>query len=144
MAEEAARAARALCCAGLPGLDALAMRLSFGGPCPIAAGCAIADRGALPEALDVAAPLLLLPFVAPMPAELRWDGGWMRAGSGGIAAGGAVLAPRATVVVAPGAAGGAAGCAVRATGSDWAMRRLGALAARTRAPATEASRRGAG
>ena len=144
MAEEAGRAARALCVAALPGLDALALRLSVGGPCPIRAGCRISDGGGMPGALDVAVPLLLLPFLVPHPVAACWQGGTLRSGPEGIAAEGALLAPRAQLRLALGRAPDRVGCAERAHVGEGAWRRLCALAARTRAPASEASRRGAG
>lgn len=144
LAEEAGRAARALCAADLPGLDALALRLSVGGPCPIRAGCRISDGGEIPEAADVAVPLLLLPFLAPVPAVAEWEHGALRAGPDGIAAEGALLGPRARLRLTLGTPPETVGCAERARPSERAWRRLSTLAARTRAPASEASRRGAG
>ena len=142
MAEEAGRAVRALEVAGLPGLDALALRLTFAGPCPLALGCAISDGAAPPQEADLAAPILLLPFL-PDGTGLRWEGG-EAASAGGLRGSGALLAPRARLRVEHAVRPGAVLCRDRAHGSGWALRRLGALAARTRAPASEASRRGAG
>ena len=144
LAEEAGRAARALCAADLPGLDALALRLLVGGPCPIRAGCRASDAGEVPKVLDVAVPLLLLPFLAPLTAIAEWGNGVLRSGPEGIAAEGALLTPRARLRLTVREAPGRVACVERAHPSSRAWRRLSTLAARTRAPASEASRRGAG
>lgn len=173
LAEEAGRAARALAAAGLPGPEALAAALAAGpgaaprvargrwtgaGPlCPLRTGAALADFALLPEGpatglalTPVRAPLLLLPFAALAAArwrgELRvdWGAGAGLAGSGGLRARGALLAPVAAVRI--GAAPAPPG-APPETGREIAAEAravLEALALATTVPASAASRTGAG
>ena len=164
-AAEVARGARWLAARGIDPTPALAALLDApegGAPadpravawedglCPVRAGMALADFALLrPPALRVRLrhPLLLLPFLADLaaargrPMVLGWGMG--RAATDGARLSlGALPPPEAVVTLAQGGLGAPRPRADRATPAAWDA--LAALAARTHAPATETSRRGAG
>lgn len=178
IAEEAGRAVRWLCARGLDGGGALAMLLAAvdGAPdahaprldgrdwraagealCPLLAGCALSDRadalGAEPLRLHaVAAPLLLVPFVA---AVARHRGAGWRIGAGdaslvtdgtGIILSGAFPCDAADCTLAPDATPVPVPPPPRRAAPDPAtLAALEAFGHRTYAPATaESRRRGAG
>lgn len=146
VAEEAAWAVRWLIRAGLDGPSALAGALEADAPGDLLEGIALADRGIAPDVLQPAAALLMLPFVARVPAPGRaclfgdgresfriWAGGCdVPPAQGRLPLRGTVPAPHGRQ-------------RERAEVTDHAYRVLTAFAARTYAPATEGSRmRGAG
>ena len=165
VAAEAARGARWLAARGVDPTPALAALLAEpegdapadpraerweGDLCPLRAGLVLADFALLrPPTMRarIHQPLLLLPFVADLalsrgrPMVLAWgagraatDGAWLSLGAPPPAV--------AVVTLAPGALGALRPLTERATPAAWEA--LSALAARTLAPATEASRKGAG
>lgn len=160
MAEEAGRAARWLCAQGLDGcglLLAALRRADGGGPgtCPLLAGAALSDDAAALSAAPVTlravvAPALLLPFAADAAAALGRPVSLAWGGVGAVADGAALalqcgddaaLAAAADVIVTPGARMPPALPRHSRAAPDpetWAA--LTALADRTHAPATDASR----
>lgn len=154
LAEEAGYALRWLAARGLPGPAALAALLrgscAAEGPCPrcpLAQGAAIADLGEVPpDRFASRYPLLLVPFAARLaqPVTLRWDGAAVSVSQGEVRfEGETVLAPTAECTVAPGSEIGREP-AKRVTRVPASARMeldiLTRLAARTYAPATDASR----
>lgn len=153
IAEEAGWAVRWLARRRLPGAEALARHLGApdGGACPIVLGAYLADAGTLtdPALADVAEPLLLVPFLArAAPAGLRVAIGdhTFRVSAQGTDLTGPLprrgpidLRPDHTALEAP-----EPSHRVQAIAPE-AFATLQALAARTYAPATDASRaKGAG
>jgi hypothetical protein len=156
MAEEAGFAVHWLQSYGAPGLAALADCLEWhdGKPtqrydfCPIGFGTALSDAGrGVPEDLGrVRHPLLLAPFIAactPSGMVLRWDGAELVLSEAGLV----TTAPRDVLLIDEAACSADRAVAqvaspetrVPETEAD-AIQRLTAFAARTYAPATEASR----
>lgn len=154
-AEDAGAAVRWLEARGLPGAAALAALLETpvdARSCPIVQGTYLCDAGVSPAPAtlaDLRAPLLLVPFLAWCAGP---GGGWLDAGIGpvrftigpdGVWRQGAQNVPmRATVQLSaaqrPDAA--ALGVVTRARCDSGVMAVLDGFAARTYAPATEASR----
>lgn len=182
LAEEAGMAASWLAAAGLPGPEAMLRLLedSLRDPpavvagtwrgarggllCPLRTGCALTDFCALPAGLgggaltlvDVAHPLLLLPFAAQVAGRLEqrigveWPGFAALLAENGCrisaSAPGAERAPRATVSLARNDAGAVItplGREGRRVSLD-VWRRLDELAMRTTVPATARSQADAG
>ena len=156
MAEEAGFAVRWLQSYGLPGLEALADYLDWrdGQPplthdlCPIALGTALSDAGrGIPANLGkVRQPLLLAPFIAlcaPSGRCLRWDGFEGVISEAGMitTAGRGVLLTEEASCTSERAVARVAATASRVPETEArAIERLNQFAARTYAPATEASR----
>lgn len=156
MAEESGQAVRWLLTRGLPGADALAMACQKGvaktpESCPVTIGCAMSDG--LADAFvprSVAAPLLLLPFVAwtairrKTALNLRWPGAqFMVSATGELALSGENFLPsRADVIVDETSCENVALAAIRhrAEVSCETYMALTTLAGKTYAPSTEASR----
>lgn len=156
MAEEAGFAAHWLQSFGAPGLAALADCLEWHDSkpptphdlCPISIGTAISDAGrGVPENLGrVRNPLLLAPFIAacsPSGMVLRWEGADLVLSEAGLVSAAAreALLIRETDCLSQRGVAQVANAATRVpeTEAD-AMARLTHFAARTYAPATEASR----
>ena len=145
VAEEAGWAVRWLARSGLPGVDVLAAALETGDLGDLLAGIALADRGTAPAHLDPAA-ILQLPFIgrtAPPGQAHRYRRDdrsfriWATACDGPLAPGLLTLAASTPVPDMYRHA--------RADPQDRTVGVLQAFAARTYAPASEASRlRGAG
>ncbi len=160
MAEEAGFAVRWLQANGAPGAAALARYLEWrdGGCegvhdlCPIGLGTALMDAGrGVPEALGrVRQPLLLVPFVArctPSGMALRWPGAQLIASEAGLVTDApreTLLAEEAECEAARAVAQVFDGTTRVPEGEAAAIATLDHFAARTYAPATEASRAGAG
>lgn len=160
MAEEAGFAVRWLQANGAPGAAALAAYLDWRDGrcegvhdlCPIALGTALMDAGrGVPDSLGrVRTPLLLAPFVArcaPSGMQVEWPGARLTVSEAGLVS----EAPRAALLVDEAdctatrtvALVNEATTRVPQTEAD-ALATLTRFAARTYAPATEASRAGAG
>ena len=154
LAEEAGFALRWLSAHGLPGPEVLAELFESGcigatpcGRCPLAQGAAIADLGATTdEAVTVRYPLLMVPFAAGLmrPVTVQWEGASVSVVEAGVMVQGrALLAPEGlcTITSRPAEAGEPAQPLSRIpTTAGGALDILTELAARTYAPATEASR----
>jgi hypothetical protein len=156
LAEEAGHAALWLEARGAPGLAALAVRLEATAEgrdaclCPVALGTRLIDGAeAPPGAARLAAPLLLAPFLATIAGGGAWrlaaGEAVMSVSAGALALSGgreALLAADASCRLAPEARAPAApplNARVPESAAA-AVARLGRFAARTYAPATEASR----
>ncbi len=156
MSEEAAFAVRWLIERGFDGAGALAalLQATDGGAdgCPIAAGAALSDAGALTDGVQVTVhcPLLLAPFLgglAPSDAGvlLSTDAGDVRVGADGACEGRALSHALGEVRLTHCAAPEQGARMRRAEVADQALQVLLEFAARTYAPATEESRaKGAG
>jgi len=160
LAEEAALAVRWLEAAGLPGAEALAQCISqprqgymgqaSEGPfCPISLGAAISDTGDIRiVSCVVAAPLLLAPFIArttDRAVMLTWQGGGVSIAGAHACLTGNNCAHAPARVRLEAASSGPLKSAVRQEIPPETWHILHLSAQRTRAPATEASRRaGAG
>ncbi|HSG36858.1 MAG TPA: DUF3726 domain-containing protein [Paracoccaceae bacterium] len=173
LAEEAGQAARWLAAHGLDGPTELLHHLlaskdrsasvpssltqlepqSSDPLCPIHLGAALSDLGLLRSAIEagpVAAPVLLLPFLARVAGaggvELRWEGGSVSVGSDGIKGDVARLAMTnaARVVLGPIGQGPTVHSGTRVALEKSTVDGLSALAMNTTVPATEQSRSDAG
>ncbi len=152
LAEEAGYALRWLAAHGLPGPAALAGLLEGGCAaatpcqrCPLARGAALADLGEMPDGLvDLRYPVLLAPFAARLSgaAGLQWPGAAIALENDEVWITGNVLTASAEVGFQPGeVSGGPAERMTRIPDTDApSIDVLVLFAARTYAPATEASR----
>ncbi len=121
--------------------------------CPIHLGAALSDLGQLRSVIEVgpvAAPMLLLPFLARIAGaggvELGFEGGSVSVGSGGIKGDVArlAMANAARVILAPIGQGPALQSGTRVALEKSTVGGLSALAMETTVPATEQSRSDAG